>query len=195
MHAIFMTISRAMAYLGGTVLTAIVLLTCLSILGRQLNTVFHLDWIETTLPALSAWMLDTVKINEIRGSYEITESALAFVIFAFLPLTQITSGHAIVDVFTSRMGGRANRALRMIAEVFFALALLVIAVQLYDGTLSKLRSGQTTLFLQYPVWWSYALSLSAAIVAAIVAVYVAVMRVLETMAGRDLLPDTAGAEH
>lgn len=195
MYPFFLRLSRAMAYVGGSMLTAVIILTCLSILGRQLNTLFHLDQVEALVPGLSHWMLQTVQVNEIRGSYEITESGMAFVIFAFLPWTQITSGHAIVDILTSQMGTRINRLLRTIAEVLFAVALVVIAIQLAQGMLSKMRSEQVSLFLQYPVWWGYALSVFAAGIAAIVAIYVAAVRVQEVRFGRDILPDSAGADH
>lgn len=195
MFTFFYRLSRLMAYAGGTVLTALIILTCLSILGRQLNTVFHLDWVQANLPGLTAWMLDTVGVNEIKGSYELTEAGMAFVIFAFIPLTQITSGHAIVDIFTSMMGPRANRWLQTIAEVLFAVALVLIAVQLFQGMLSKKGTGQTSLFLQFPVWWGYAASLVGAGVAAMVGVYMAVMRLRELATGRDLLPMHAGADH
>lgn len=195
MFTFFLRLSRYLAYAGGAVLTALIVLTCVSILGRELNSVFHLDWMQDNLPGLSDWMLDVAGVNEIRGSYELTESGMAFVIFAFLPLTQITAGHAIVDILTAGMKPGVQRVLKMIAEILFAAALVLIAVQLFQGMLSKKSTGQTTLFLQYPVWWSYAASVFAAAVAALVGIYMAAIRIQETVAGRDILPVETGAEH
>jgi hypothetical protein len=50
-------------------------------------------------------------------------------------------------------------------------------------------NGETTLFLQMPVWWSYTASFAAATVACIVAAYCAVMRVTEAVTGRTILPE------
>lgn len=176
MYPLFFSLARGMAYLGGLMLSAVILMTCLSILGRELHNTIGIDW-----------------INEIKGSYELTEAGMAFVIFAFLPLTQLTAGHAIVDILTNRFGARANRVLRTVGEVLFALVLVLIAVQLGQGMLSKFSSSQVTLFLEFPVWWSYALSLVAAIVAAIVATYVASVRVLEVFKNTDILPTGEGS--
>lgn len=175
MHSFFTRLSRYMAYAGGAVLIALIVMTCASILGRELNSVFHLDWMQRNLPGLSDWAINTAKLREINGAYELTESGMAFVIFAFLPLTQITAGHAVVDILTSNLKPAVQRWLMMIAEVLFAAALVLIAVQLFQGLVSKKSTGQTTLFLQMPVWWSYATCLFAAVIAAIVGLYMAVM--------------------
>ncbi|KPP89328.1 MAG: TRAP-type C4-dicarboxylate transport system, small permease component [Rhodobacteraceae bacterium HLUCCA08] len=195
MFTFFYRLSRLMAYAGGTVLTALIVLTCLSILGRQLNTIGHLDWVTTNLPWLRTFLLDRIGVNEINGAYELTEAGMAFVIFAFIPLTQITAGHAVVDIFTSMMGPKATRLLQTIAEVLFATAMILIAVQLFAGMISKKETGQTSLFLQFPVWWAYAASLTGAAVSALVATYVAIIRVFEAVTGQDLLPLSTGAEH
>lgn len=116
-------------------------------------------------------------------------------IFAFLPICQITGGHATVDIFTSRMSERANRVLRGLTEVVFAAVLVLIAVQLFGGLMTKFNSGQTTLELQLPVWYSYAIGLTGAALAAIVAVYVGIVRVIEMVTARAILPHDLGAEH
>jgi len=183
-----------MAYLGGAMLSALVILTCLSILGRSLNGMLHSDFFQTTLPGFAEWAL-ALGIGPINGDFELIEAGIAFSIFAFLPLCQITGGHATVDVFTSQMSDRTNRILRMITELVFAAVLVLIAVQLFSGLQSKLRSGQTTLLIEFPVWWAYALSLAGAVMAALVASYLAAMRIAEGLTGRAFLPDEAGADH
>ena len=119
----------------------------------------------------------------------------AFVIFAFLPICQMTGGHATVDIFTSAMSEGTNRVLRGVTEVVFAGVLVLIAVQLFGGLMTKYNSGQTTLELQFPVWYSYAIALSGAALAAIVAVYLACVRLFEMVTGRMVLPEDLGAEH
>lgn len=194
MYAIMLRLSRLMAYLGGTMLVALVLLTCLSILGRSLNGMLHSDFFQTSLAGFSDWAL-AIGVGPVNGDFELIEAGIAFSIFAFLPLCQITGGHATVDIFTSQMSDRANRILRIITDVAFAAVLVLIAVQLLGGMQSKLRSGQTTLLIEFPVWWAYALSLVGAVMAALVAVYLATMRIAEGITGRTILPVDMGADH
>ncbi|OWU86817.1 C4-dicarboxylate ABC transporter permease [Oceanicola sp. 22II-s10i] len=188
MHDLFRWLARAMAILGGVVLTALILLTCVSILGRSGNTILHFDWLEQLAPALTARLLEA-GIAPVPGDIEVTEAGMAFVIFAFLPICQITGAHAVVDIFTSQLGVRANRALAFLWEALFAVALVVIAWKLQEGMAGKMRYGETTFILQFPVWWSYAASLAGACVAAVVGIYVAVMRGVELMTGRAVLAD------
>jgi TRAP-type C4-dicarboxylate transport system permease small subunit len=194
MHRLMMTISRIMAIAGGIVLSLLILIVCLSILGRTANTILHSGLAQAVIPGLAERLIDA-GIGAIRGDFELVEAGMAFSIFAFLPLTQVTAGHATVDIFVSWMPERALRILQALIEVLFAVVLVVIAVQLYDGMLSKVRSGQTTLLLQFPVWWSYAASVAGASIAAIVAVYMAFVRIAEAATGRAILTGELGAEH
>ncbi len=168
-------------------LVALIVLTCLSVLGRKLNDMLH-GMVEGGVMAGPArWFLDA-GVGAIYGDFELIEAGIAFAIFAFLPLCQISGGHASVDIFTAKLPPRANRALRAVTEAIFAAVLVLIAVQLAAGMFSKLRSGQTTFLLQFPLWWAYALSLTGAAAAAIVAVYMASVRALEAAQGRAILP-------
>ncbi len=194
MHHVFMTIAKAMAYLGGLMLVALVFLTCFSVAGRELNSIAH-TWIDVGfLPGYAHWLLD-LGVGPINGDFELIEAGIAFAIFAFIPLCQITGGHASVEIFTAYLPTRINRFLGAVIEVVFALVLILIAVQLFSGMLSKVRSGQTTLLLEFPVWWAYALSVVGAAITTIVAVYMAVQRVREAMSNEDIIPVSAGAEH
>ncbi len=194
MYRTMNSISRTMAHLGGLMLAALILLICVSVVGRSLNTFCHDDFMQTYLPGLADWIL-SLGVGAINGDFELVEAGIAFAIFAFLPLCHLTGGHATVDIFTSQMSQRANRVLLMITSIVFAAIMVLIAVQLYVGTVSKFNTGQTTQLLEFPLWWAYALSLVGAAIAAIVAVYVAIMRIYETLRGYDILPTQAGAEH
>lgn len=184
-----------MAVVGGAVLFAVVILTCLSIVGREMNSLMHAEWLRSLAPNFTDWMIHDFGVGEIKGSYEITESAMAFVIFSFLPLAQMTAGHAVVDILSNALPTRVETILKAIAETLFAVALIVVATQLYGGMLSKMNSGQTTLHLEYPIWWGYAAGLVGAVVAAVVSVYLAAMRFFEIASGTQILPAEQGAEH
>jgi len=182
-----------MAIIGGIVLSLLIILTCLSIIGRTLNGIFHSDFMQGQMHGFSEWML-SLGVGPINGDFELVEAGVAFAIFMFLPLTQITSGHAVVDVFTNWMSSRSQRYLIAASEVLFAIALVAIAWQLKEGMISKFNSGTTTFLLQFPIWWAYALSLVGAVSAAIVGVYSASVRVYTALTGTLILTDE-GAEH
>jgi TRAP-type C4-dicarboxylate transport system permease small subunit len=181
-----------MAFAGGLMLSALVVLTCVSVSGRLLSGVLHGPTFEQT--AIAQWLLG-LGVGSIFGDVELTESGIAFAIFAFLPLCHISGSHAAVDIFASRFSPRVNRALQAAAGVLFAAVMVLIAVQLFQGMQSKIRSGQTTFLIEFPIWWAYALSLSGAVLAAVVAVYLGGVRLVEAATGRDILPATSGAEH
>ncbi len=181
-----LTIARAMALIGGLVLTALIVLVCVSVLGRGLNSLLQ-GPVGSLAPDFAAKML-ALGVGPVNGDFEIVEAGIAFAIFAFLPLCQITSGHATVDIFTARLPAGLRRFLAALIECVFAIVLVVIALKLYEGMESKRRYGETTFLLQFPIWWSYAASLFAAVIAAIMGIYMAAMRLLELFMMRPLIP-------
>ena len=188
MHQFNRTLARITAMIGGLVLIAIVMLTTLSIIGRSLNKFMHSDVATSTLGGFAQWVID-LGVGEINGSYELLEAGVAFSIFAFFPICQLYNAHATVDVFTSGLSPRALRILRAFWEVVLSITILFISWRLYEGMQRYVGNGETTLFLQMPVWWSYAASFAAACVACVTAIYCAVMRVTEAATGRRYLPE------
>ena len=187
MHNLMRGLARIMAMIGGLVLTFLILLTCVSIAGRLLNGVFHADWLKAMAPDVARYM--AAHVGPVNGDFELVEAGVAFAIFAFIPLCQLTAGHAAVDVFANSFPARVNRVLRMITEVVFALVLVLIAWRLASGTFSKFENGETSFLLQFPVWWAYGASLVAAVVSAIVGLYMAGVRIYEAATGEILIWD------
>lgn len=186
-------LARLFALLGGLVLSVLIVLTCLSVVGRSLNGLLHTASVQAFGPWVDA-LLD-LGIGPINGDFELVEAGMAFAIFAFLPLCQLNGAHASVDIFTAALPQRAKLLLRTLIDIVFAAVLVLIAWQLFEGLLSKRSSGQTTFLLEFPVWWAYAFSLSGAGVAALVSVYVACMHVAECVTGQRVLPQEMEAEH
>ena len=184
--------ARLMAICGGLVLTVLIALICISVIGRSLNGLLH-GWIGAVMPGISAWALD-LGVGPINGDFELVEAGVAFAIFAFLPLCQISAGHASVDIFTAKLPTRINRLLQLAIDVIFAVVLIAIAYQLYNGMLSKQRYGDTTFLLQFPIWWAYAASLSGSILTAVISLYVVGIRAWELMRGEDILSQEAGLD-
>lgn len=194
MYRIFYAIARFMAMLGGIVLSVLVLMVCLSILGRVLNGLLHSMVTSGVLAGAAQGLID-FGIGPVNGDFELVEAGVAFAVFAFLPLCQITAGHASVDIFTNWMPDGAQRVLNVLIEVLFAAVLVVIAMQLNEGLQSKMRSGQTTFLLQFPIWWAYAASLSGAVVTAIMGVFMAALRITELVLRRQIFVNAQGANH
>lgn len=190
MHRFIERLAHMMALLGGFVLSLLIILTCISVSGRALNTLLH-NWIGDMAPRFADWAL-ALGVGPINGDFEIVEAGVAFAIFSFLPLCQLRSGHAVVDIFTSMLSQRVNRVLRMVTEIVFAAVLLLFAVQLYGGMMAKLGFGENTFILQFPVWWGYAASLFAAIVGAVVGVYMAAIRIAEFAIDKDIVREEVG---
>ena len=173
------------AILGGLVLTALVLLICVSVLGRGGNTFAHWDALQAAAPGVSNFLLG-VGIAPVPGDFEIVEATIAFSIFAFLPLCQLSGAHATVDVFTSSLPTRSNIALRAFWEVMLTLAILLITWRLGVGMVSKISNGEVTLLLGFPKWWAFAASFVAALAASLVALYCAYTHGLAALNGTDV---------
>ncbi|MAY85486.1 MAG: C4-dicarboxylate ABC transporter permease [Pseudooceanicola sp.] len=186
MKQVMMGLSKLMAALGGIVLSFLIVLTCVSIAGRLLNGLFHGSFMQSIAPGFSDWAIGA-GVGPVNGDYELVEAGVAFAIFAFIPLCQITSSHASVDLFADFFPDWLDRLLRMLTEIVFAGVLILIAWRLYDGMISKQRYMETSFLLQFPVWWAYAASLFGAVVSALVSCYVALVRIYEFFTRRRVL--------
>ncbi|MEL6435352.1 MAG: TRAP transporter small permease [Pseudomonadota bacterium] len=133
-----------LALLGGVILIGIIVLTCISIVGR-------------------AFVPLDIGIGPIRGIYDMSEIGFAVAVFAFLPYSQMQQAHARVDLLKPAFGTLANRSL----ELVFNLGMLLIAAigtwRLYLGMVDKMRFGETTLIAQIPVWYGFAACLPGAL--------------------------------
>jgi TRAP-type C4-dicarboxylate transport system permease small subunit len=183
-------VARIMAILGGLVLTALVILTCVSVLGRGLNTLGHSDLLETSLPGFATWLIGT-GVGPVSGDFELVQAGMAFTIFAFLPICQFKNEHATVDIFTNALPQVANRWLAVFWEIMLSLVIIIIGWRLFEGLAVKIDNGQTTFLLQFPVWWAYAASFAAAVVAGLVGVYCAIGRLMDATSGTQLMTDGA----
>ncbi|WP_298964732.1 TRAP transporter small permease subunit [uncultured Roseibium sp.] len=187
-------LARFMAILGGLVLTGLIALTCVSVLGRGLNTLGHSGFL-TSLSESGAKALIATGVGPVQGDFELLEAGISFTIFAFLPICQLRRGHATVDVFSTGFPHWLNRFLETFWEVLLSALILLITWRLFVGMQDKMRYEETTFILQFPVWWAFAFSFGAAFVASVVAVYCAVARMTELVTGRRLSSDAEGEVH
>jgi hypothetical protein len=187
-------LARFMAILGGLVLTVLIALTCVSVLGRGLNTLGHSDFLKSVSESAANALIST-GVGPVSGDFELLEAGISFTIFAFLPICQLRRGHATVDIFATGFPRWLNRFLETFWEVLLSALIIVITWRLFIGMEDKMRYNETTFLLQFPIWWAYALSFSAALIASVVAVYCAAARVLELFTGRRYTPEAEGGVH
>jgi len=187
MYPLVLKTARAMAFVGGLVLTGLVLMTCVSVAGRALNKFFNGDWAQAHITGLANWALEA-GVAPVWGDVEVLEAGVGFAVFAFIPLCQISGAHAKVDLFTSGLKGRAERVLNLCVDLLFAVVLCVMAWRLEAGMAEKAQYSETSFMLQLPVWWAYALCLVPAVMAAVVAVYMVAARGVEVITNRDVIP-------
>ena len=164
-----------MAWAGGFTLVGLVAMTCASITGRWLNGVGHSE-MGTALGPVGEWLR---VLGPVRGDFELVEIGVAFAVMAFWPWCQLTRAHASVDVLTRALPDRAEKILALVWEIVFAAVIALIAWRLWEGMTAKARYGETTFMLQMPVWWGYAATFGASVVAALVALYAVWTRIAD----------------
>lgn len=174
LNAVVPWLARALALLGGVVLAGITVITAISITGRALIL---------------------LGFGPVPGDFELVEAGTGFAVFAFLPWCQLNRGHASVDLFTNFLSEAANRWIDLISEFLMTLVVLLIAWRLWAGMMDKIRYGETTFILQYPIWWAYAACMVAAAIGVIVSIYVLFVRIQEVRTGARLLGPGTGGMH
>ena len=118
--------------LAGVILTAITLVTCFSLIGRN-----------------------TIGVT-LAGDYELTAAAAGAAVALFLPWCQLRRENIIVDFFTSRMSGRVNDTLDRFGALLLGAMMLLLAWRTTLGGLNAFRSGSGTMMLGLPEWIVYA---------------------------------------
>lgn len=178
-------IARIMALLGGAILLLLVILVCVSVIGRSLVTLAYMPGFRENFAGLSGWIVNA-GFGPVPGDFEVLEAGIAFAIFAFLPWCQIMRSHASVDIVTRFFSEKVNRVIDLIAEILMSAVLMLIAWRIWLGMSDKLRYGETTFILQFPVWWAFACSAIAAIIAAIISLWLVGVRARQLGGGPDV---------
>lgn len=145
-------LARWTAILGGLVLLAVVVMSCISITGRFIGKLGF-------------------EMGPIPGDTELVEFGIGFAVFAFLPWCQLRRGHATVDLFQNLLGPKTNRIIDFISDVLMFVAASLIAWRLCLGMLDKKSYSETTWILQIPLWNGYAAALVGAVVFVLVSAF------------------------
>lgn len=153
-------ISAFLAIVGGLILSAMALLTTISVTGR--------------------WLFS----EPIRGDFEIVAIGTGIGIFAFLPYCQLMRGNIVVDFFMAPAPPRA----RLFADTVGGLVYLAIAVvltwRLYLGGWDMYDYNELTMTISFPRWPSFPIAFVMMCFLVIVIVYTVIRSIAETRAGR-----------
>ncbi len=124
-------LAKLCAILAGLLLTAITLMTCFSLIGRNTTGV------------------------TLVGDFELTGVAAGAAIALFMPFCQLQRGNIIVDFFTSRLSDAANERLDRCGAVLLALLFAVLAWRTTLGGLNSYDTHSETQILGFPEWVTY----------------------------------------
>ena len=125
-------LAKLCAILAGLLLTAVTLMTCASLIGRN-----------TTGATLV-------------GDFELTGVAAGAAIALFLPWCQLQRGNIIVDFFTARAAARTRAALDRAGALLLAAVMALLTWRTALGGLSAWSNQSGTMMLGFPEWVVYA---------------------------------------
>jgi TRAP-type C4-dicarboxylate transport system permease small subunit len=124
-------LSRFFALAAGLVLTAVTLMTCASLIGR--NT--------------TGWT--------IVGDFELTGAAAGAAIGMFLPLAQLQRGNIVVDFFTTRASPATKAVMDRVGAALLGVMMLLLTWRSALGGWSAWQTQSETMMLGLPEWWVY----------------------------------------
>jgi TRAP-type C4-dicarboxylate transport system permease small subunit len=123
--------AKGCAVAAGALLTAITLVTCISLLGRN-----------------------TIGMT-IVGDFELSGAAAGAAIALFLPWCQLTRGNIIVDFFTARASAQTTDRLDRFGALLYALSLALVTWRSIVGGLNAWTTKSSTMMIGFPEWIVY----------------------------------------
>jgi TRAP-type C4-dicarboxylate transport system permease small subunit len=130
-------LTRWLALAGGVIMLAAIAVTLASVIGRY---------------GFSA---------PVPGDYELIELICAVGIFLFFPYAHATSSNIVVEFFTVRFPERHKRVLDLIHDLIFMAVAGLLAWRLGIGLAQKFQSGESTMLIRVPFWWSYSIAVAS----------------------------------
>lgn len=140
-----LNLARASAVAGGLLMVGILLVTCFSVIGRNL-------WGATLV-----------------GDFELTAVACGVAVACFLPWCQWRRGHILVDFFTAHASPHVRAGLDRLGAGAMAACLLCLAWRTGIGGLNAHANFASSMLLGVPHWWVYAGMVPPLVLAAVIA--------------------------
>jgi TRAP-type C4-dicarboxylate transport system permease small subunit len=138
------SLAKLCAILAGVLLTVVTLMTCVSLIGRNLMGM------------------------TIVGDFELVGAAAGAAIGLFMPWCQAQRGNIIVDFFTARASPRTIDGLDRFGALLLAVVMALLTWRTTIGGINAWKSGSGTMLIGFPEWLIYVclvppLALTAAI--------------------------------
>lgn len=89
--------------------------------------------------------------NSIDGTTELTEVAIAIMIFAVLPVITWRGGHVVVDILDSYLNARIIKILSLLAALLMSSTLYLLGIRIFELAARSLRREETTEYLEFPI--------------------------------------------
>jgi TRAP-type C4-dicarboxylate transport system permease small subunit len=122
---------KALALVGGALLSTLTVMSVVSIAGRVLG-------------------------RPIQGDFELVQMGCAIAIAFFLPYCQLRRANIIVDFFTVRADERTRRTLDAAGGALLAASLALLAWRTAAGAAAMKAGGETSMIMAVPLWYAYA---------------------------------------
>jgi TRAP-type C4-dicarboxylate transport system permease small subunit len=125
-------LAKLCAILAGLLLIFITLMTCVSIIGRDLIG------------------------KTIVGDFELSGAAAGAAIALFMPWCQVKRGNIMVDFFTTKASPKAQDAMERFGVLLLAAVMALMAWRTCLGGLNSFRTNSETQILGLSEWYVYA---------------------------------------
>lgn len=150
----------AMAVAGGVVVCLLAGMTVCSIIGRWCSGIDGL----ASVPVVRDF-------GPIMGDFEMTKMGTAMAVFLFLPVCHMRGGHVTVDLLMIHVPRLLQHVVAALSEILFLAVSALMTWRLVLGMQQKLRYEQTTMLMEIPVWWGYAVGIAGLSVLTLVCLY------------------------
>jgi len=142
-------ISRWMAYLGGMVLIAIVIISNLSIFGRSAKGASSNIWLTEQFPEGARWL---GYLGAVPSDIEFVEVGIALAIFMFFPWFVVNRSISLGNTLARILPDSARKYLLVAWNTLFALFMAAVTWQLVQRAQESWLSVDLSLVLGMPVW-------------------------------------------
>ena len=144
------SLAKLCAILAGVLLTVVTLMTCVSLIGRNVIGL------------------------TIVGDFELVGAAAGAAIALFMPWCQAQRGNIIVDFFTTRASPPTIDRLDRFGALILGLAMALLAWRTSIGGVNAWKSGAGTMLIGFPEWVVYSAMLPPLVLTAVIAIAQAV---------------------
>lgn len=142
-------IAQTLAVAGGLIMTALALMTVVSVLGR--------------------WLFS----KPIDGDFELISIGTALAVFMFLPYCHMRRGNVLVDLFLAWTPQRFQSALDVASGLLFAALAALLGWRTIYGGIEVYTYQETSYILALPTWWGYPMAVASLFLLSLCCLYTA----------------------